>query len=289
MRRFADIEKAILLVDPSLTEGYPIWGGYSSFAQWTPDGADNTDPAPPRTSLFNDVVYWMERLRNEDVKDMMDNPKACTIPLLWLILSDCQHVVQYITAQLGQIEWEIALPSMRSNPKVDSTMDKLHPWRRNVTLYRAMTAHAIDRIFTKEMKAQAMKDDHTRGLVSLYRDFQIILDDIDTIQHRIERIVSVATALQSIEESRRAMEQNQNVARLTYLATVFIPLLFVSGFLSMVPDVSQITQTIWIFFTIAIPLTALALWVADFLHLRTKLEDAVHKWRKQSGKKKKQT
>lgn len=215
---------------------------------------------------------------------MTTKPKTGAIPLLWLILSDYQHVVQYITAQLGQIEWEIAEPSMRSDPRVDSTMKKLHPFRRNITHYRAMTAHAIDRIFAKEMKAKAESHDNTRGLVSLYRDFQIILDEIDGVQRRIERIVSVATALQSIEESRRAMEQNRNVARLTYLATVFIPLSFVSGFLSMVPDVSKITQTIWIFFTIAVPLTAVALLVADFLKLRTKLEKALG-WNEREGTK----
>jgi Mg2+ and Co2+ transporter CorA len=276
-------------VDPTVTAGHPIWGGYSSFAQWTVEAADKGEPSPPRTSLHKDVVYWMLQLGDQDVSNMIENPKACAVPLLWLILSDIQHVIQYITAQLGQIEWEIALPSMRSNPKVDSTMDKLHPWRRNVTLYRAMISHAIDRIFTKEMKVQADEKDETRGVASLYKDFQIILNDIDTIQHRIERIVSVATALQSIEESRSAMVQTRNVARLTYLATVFIPLSFVSGFLSMVPDVSKITQTIWIFFTIAVPLTAITLLIVDFLQLRTKLEDAFLSRRKRKDKVKKKT
>ena len=113
-------------------------------------------------------------------------------------------------------------------------------------------------------------------------DFKYILDEIDRIQQRVERIVSVASALLSIEEGRRAADQNNNVARLTYLATIFIPLSFVSGFLSMYPDVSQLKQTIWIFFAISVPLTALALLVADFGHIQRKISEGVVKLRKKT-------
>lgn len=77
---------------------------------------------------------------DQDIDEMIIEPNTCAVPLLWLILSDFQHVVQYVTALLGEIEWEIALPAMRQNPKVDATMQKLHPWRRNVTLYKSMVS-----------------------------------------------------------------------------------------------------------------------------------------------------
>jgi Mg2+ and Co2+ transporter CorA len=52
--------------------------------------------------------------------------------------------------------------------------------------------------------------------------------------------VTVATAMIRIEESQRAMDQNRNFARLTYLAVVFVPLQFVTGFFSMTPDLEQL-------------------------------------------------
>ena len=225
----------------------------------------------------------MTRLDEVDIESIREDPKGCAQPALWLILSDWHHVVQYVTAQLGWIEWEIEIPALRKETSgIDATMRKLHPWRRNVSLYRAMVAQSIDRIFTKEMQRKYEQDlpDPDRGLPALFRDFQIVLRDIDTIQARIERIVSVAAALLSIEEGRRAMNQNNNVARLTYLATIFIPLSFVSGFLSMAPDISRLRQTFWVFFAIAIPLTGAALFVADFLHIRNKIEAAYEKRRK---------
>ena len=117
-----------------------------------------------------------------------------------------------------------------------------------------MVAHSIDRIFSAEMqrKEEQKIPDQDHGLPALLRDFHIVLEEIDSIQARIERIVSVAAALLSIEEGRRAMDKNSNVARLTYLATIFIPLSFVSGFLSVEPNISKLKQTFWIFFAIAI-------------------------------------
>ena len=115
-------------------------------------------------------------------------------------------------------------------------------------LYRAMVVQAIDQIFSKSIQREARQSDPDHGLAALYKDFQIILEDIDTIQSRIERIVAVASSSQAIEEGRRAMEQNNNVARLTCLATIFIPLSFVSGFLhsgSSSPSQSPLQSLQW--------------------------------------------
>ena len=213
----------------------------------------------------------MTALDDTDVANMLKEPRMTVLPIFWIIASHWHQVVQYVTTQLGHIEWEIEVPTLRKGLGVDATMQKLHPWRRNVTLYRGMVAQAINCIFPQDVQWRAKQEDPDRGLAALYRDFQIVLEDIDRIQARIERIVSVATALQSIVESRRAIEQNNDVARLTYLATLFIPLTFVSGFLSMVPDVSELKRTFWIFFIIAIPLTVIALVAADFWHLRGKI------------------
>ena len=213
------------------------------------------------------------------VTHMLNEPKVCALPALWTMLSDWHHVIQHMTAQLALIEWEIEIPGFGTGSKIDKIIDdevmtKLHPWRRNMALYRAMIADSVDRVFGKNIPGQDSQAAIDHSLPALFRDFQIILDDIDGIQAHISQVVSVATALQSLEENRRALNQNNNVARLTYLATIFIPLSFVSGFLSMQPDIAKLGRTFWIFFAIAIPLTAVALFTADFLHLRMKMLQA---------------
>ncbi|KAF2721074.1 hypothetical protein K431DRAFT_247701, partial [Polychaeton citri CBS 116435] len=256
---------AILLVDPTVRQGYPLWNGYGALEHWPAD--EHSDlPRPPRISLYEDVIYWTSRwLSGNTVNEMIRSPNTVALQMLSLVTSDWQILIKYITARLGEIEWEIELPAMRQNESsVDETLKKLHPWRRNVPLYRTMIADAIDAAFSREMQNRQQDDSSEDGLMGLLCDFQDVLQDMDRIQERIERIVSVATALVSIEEGRRGMEQNKNVTRLTYLATIFIPLSFVTGFFSMAPNLADLKQTISIYFAVAVPLTALAMLIADF-------------------------
>lgn len=212
----------------------------------------------------------MCQLGDNEIAEIAEDPRVLAVPALKIMLSDWHHVIQYMTSQIGQIEWEIELPDSHKSSRYvdDNVMRKLHPWRRNMSLYRAMITDAIHRLYSEHSPDQATKLDDDRGLQSLRPDFQIILDGIDGLQNHISQLVSVATAFQSLDENRRAINQNNNVARLTYLATLFIPLSFVSGLLSMVPDVTQLRQTFWIFFVVAIPVTTAALVAAD---LRKKL------------------
>lgn len=267
----------ILLVDPTPSEGHALWGGYTSFADW--DSAAQSQPfvAPPRGTLFVDILYWIKQLRDNDLTEIVNDPTAFAIPALKMMLSDWHYVVQYMTTQVAQTEWQIELPEMRANAKHldEKIISKLYPWRRNMSLYRAMVVSAIHRLYPEEPLGQRPSQGHGTGsqcdLQSLRTDFQMILDSIDSIQAHITQLEAVASAMQSLDENRQAQKQDKNLSRLTYLATVFIPLSFVSGLLSMVPDVTQLRQTFWIFFVIAIPLTTIALVAADFLGLRTKL------------------
>jgi len=86
-----------------------------------------------------------------------------------------------------------------------------------------------------------------------------IFDQANVLQNRAEKIVSVMTAVISIEEAKRAYSQSQNVSRLTYLAYVFVPLSFISSFFSMSSDIAGLKGTFWMFFAVATPLTAMSL------------------------------
>ena len=278
------ILSGILLVDPTPTAGYPLWDGYTSFSDW--ESISTSDcTAPPRSSLHADIVHWTSQLGDDDVAEIVRDPRTFALPALKLILADWHHVVEYMTTQIGQIEWEIELPGLRKQSRYvdDNIMRKLHPWRRNMSLYRGMITDAMHRLYPQLSQTQPHDNQQDQSLQSLLPDFQLVLEDIDSMQNHIAQLVSVATAFQSLDEGRRAMDQNNNVARLTYLATLFIPLSFVSGFLSMVPDVSQLRQTIWIFFVIAIPLTVGALVTADFLNLRKKLLQIVRRQGRNDG------
>ncbi|CAG8957248.1 hypothetical protein HYFRA_00009450 [Hymenoscyphus fraxineus] len=86
-------------------------------------------------------------------------------------------------------------------------------------------------------------------------------------QQQIDRLTSVVTAIISMLDSQRSREDNKNVARLTWLATFFIPLSFVASLFSMTEDISSIRGTIKWYFATSLPLALLSLGLAMILTL----------------------
>ncbi|KAL9001686.1 MAG: hypothetical protein Q9180_010012, partial [Flavoplaca navasiana] len=122
----------------------------------------------------------------------------------------------------------------------------------------------VSEVLTKVIRRQEFPFATTNSLCILEEDFELILDKLNQLHNRAERIMSVVTAVMSIEESKKALGQNRSLTRLTYLAVTFVPLSFVSSFFAMNEDVTRLGRTFWIYFAVAIPVTLLALVVVRF-------------------------
>ena len=232
--------------------------GHHNFESTASMRNSGSSPGPPRTSAFDDLVYWSRRLSKEEIASIKMDPRVLGLKAYTIVCAEWRSLIQYIDTRLSQIEWEVEAPDAHDNARdLNASLQKLHPWRRSVPAYYQLVAETIDRIFPEEDNLTA----NTNGLSVLLPDFQIVLRKISALEARVERIVNVATAIINIDEARRSVEQNRNFGRLTYLAVVFVPASFISSFLSMAPDVSSLAQTFWIYATIAIPLTAIALLV----------------------------
>ncbi|CRK29233.1 hypothetical protein BN1708_004910 [Verticillium longisporum] len=253
----------VLLVDPSVKEGSPLWAGYRNFEPTPSISARGPFKAPPRTSLFEAVVYWVTRMEGAEVAQMGADPRIMLRGLSQIICAEWLTVIRYITTRLGQVEWELENPDFRRDPSgINSSLAKLHPWRRSVPLYKTLIKEATAKVFNS---SNGPLSEYT---LSLKEDFRVVEEGIDTLLQRIERIVAVATAIISIEESRRGYSLNQDLGRLTYLAVVFAPLSFVTGFFSMSEDVSSLRGTYWIYFCVALPVTVLAFVLVDMARVK---------------------
>ena len=73
---------------------------------------------------------------------------------------------------------------------------------------------------------------------------------------------SVVTAIISIEDSRRSQADNRNVARLTWLATFFIPLSYVASLFSMQDNIGELRPTMRLYFKWAVPVAAFSMILA---------------------------
>ena len=254
-------------MDPTITEGYPLWGGYRTFDPSPSMHAMTRSLGPPRTSYFEDVIYWTKAMTRQDIKTLPQNPRMLGMKMLSMVCAEWLSLTKYIPTRLAQIEWELENPNYRfSTDGLDASLRKLHPWRRVIPVYQAMLSETLEKVFSLQESQSVTK----HGLRGMRLDFERVLAQLEGFHIRTEKMVNVATAIISIEESRTAVDQNRNFARLTYLAFFFVPLSFVASFFSMTADLSLLKQTFWVYFIIAIPLTTVVLLVARyFLYLQT--------------------
>jgi Mg2+ and Co2+ transporter CorA len=233
---------------------------------------------PPRNSIYNDIVFWAKKtdafgLSSSNPAESMYTP---ALAILHLVSSEWLEVGEYIRTRLGQIEWEVSFPEhfLMEDSNINDTLKKLHIWRRLVPLYREMLTETLQRVFqvrdphtmaassgtgdfaTMNADANPMSastnssvstnvgDNTDRSISTMRDDYVRVLGLMEEYQQRIDRLTSVVTAIISIADSQRSREDNKNVARLTWLATFFIPLGFIASIFSMTDDVSSIGQTI---------------------------------------------
>lgn len=257
-------------------------------------------------TLFEEVIYWSRKLSPVELESIQADPRCLAIPMIKLVIADWLAVSKYMTTRLGIIEWEIEEPHWGENPReMDILMKKLAPWRRNIGYYQTMVNEAIARLFPSlsqtPLDMAALTDplgnaalsssprgsDSRSQLLSLWPDFKIVKQNMADCHARIMSIQNTATNAINIEESRRAITQNNNalkqnkeLGRLTFLATIFIPLNFTSSFLSMSPDFFNATRTVWLFFVLGVPITLTALIVVDLNRSEENTSICKKLWRK---------
>jgi Mg2+ and Co2+ transporter CorA len=292
----------IVLVDPTVSQGQPLWHDRTN---WLPTPKMHAPPAPvvkQSESWYKDIVNmtaafpWFEVANAHDINlQVLAKPTLYTICAEWLVVCD------YVKARLSQIEWELEMPDLfRSKGDViEDSLRRLHTWRRQIPVFREMVTETLEQALpaaarltsTRPMPSFAPNSPlsaiDTRSLLTdtsvinfedvsgyedIIPDFRRVLAAVNELQERVDRLTDIVTSeigiedsRRGLEDSRRGLEENHNMARLTWLATIFIPLSFISSMYSMNEDISALKTTYGWFFLTALPftLTIMAIgWVA---------------------------
>lgn len=266
----------IVLLDPTLKEGRPLWYDRTN---WLPTTSMEESPPPvlqKHTSWYSDIVAmtstypWYQAASGHQIgTQVMALPTLYTICAEWLIVCD------YVKARLSQIEWEIEMPDIFRNKEKDDvrsksqiiadSLQRLHTWRRHIPVFRDMVTEAIQQALPAAARliSQASSGEGaTTAFEDIEPDFERILSNLKELQERIDRLTAIVTSEINIEDSNQSREDNHNLTRLTWLATIFIPMSFVSAFFSMNESISEMRYTYAWFFITAIPFTAICLLIA---------------------------
>ncbi|KAI1364335.1 hypothetical protein F5Y08DRAFT_328797 [Xylaria arbuscula] len=206
----------VLLLDPTIKEGFPLWRGYRNWdpmpsAQASQHQLNSCVPSLTRRgtkppSLFEDFMYWAQRPHVFSLSSLDSKPDVSHTPLLTLLSIVCAEwltLSEYIKTRLSQVDWEITHPQeFLTQNQIDIILKKLHTWRRLVPL----------------------------------NEIRLILAQMEEYEVRIDRINAVVTSSISISDSRR-------VEHLTLLAILFVPPSLVGSLFSMSDDVAGIGAT----------------------------------------------
>ncbi|RWA11589.1 hypothetical protein EKO27_g3490 [Xylaria grammica] len=245
-----DCDVGVLLLDPTIKEGFPLWRGYRNWdpipSEKSSDRHNSCVPSLTRSkseveaSFFEDFMYWAQRPNvfkppSSSAPDMNRVPELALLRLVcaeWLTLSE------YIKTRLSQIDWEVTHPKeFLTQTQIDTILKKLHTWRRLVPLYREMLSETKSRLSHATSPSPKVSASTGPDLLTAYKDeFGLVLEQMEEYEKRIDRLTGVVTSAISIMDSRR-------VERLTLLATLFVPLSLVASLFSMSEDITEIGVT----------------------------------------------
>ena len=251
-------------MDPTISEGFPIWGGYRNFVDCPSMTVLPVPKGPPRISTFEDIIHYTSTLTPEEIANIPKDPRLLFKKTLMIVCAEWHTLVKYATTRLTQLEWEIENPELLgNNGGLQVTIQKLHSWRRRFPIFGTLLSEMLEKVVRRE-DFMSSRENHVHDL---QRDNEILLSRIQDLQIRADRIMSVVTAVMSIEESKKAFKQNRSLARLTWLAITFAPLSFITSLFSMNSELSTLVTTFRVFFAVALPLTAVVLLLTRFVNV----------------------
>ena len=240
----------ILLLDPTIGGGTPLWCGYRN---WEPipglhptESTETSADSPPQTSVMDDFMHWAQKpsvFSQQNSTDAGAVIRPPVLALLHLVCADWYTLLEYIRTRLSHIEWEVTSPEGFFARNIDNaTLDKLHHWRRVAWNYREFLADAvkgiesfskhIDQIATEVNQSTPVRNEaaDTKNPIDDFRtNFESAFKSIEDHITNIERLRSITTSMISTEFSRREKERSRYLRRLGFLGSVLAPLGFISS------------------------------------------------------------
>ena len=173
-------------------------------------------------------------------------------PLYPLIFTQWLVTLEYTFTGLYQVEQHI--DSSRQNESqdlsrqcgpqaLDACLQKLHKWQRRLPFFTSWL-HATIIFLEGRNQAAQVNQAQQLGIYSrnssttisqpwagVLSNFRTLHTRFSALALRTDKILNIATAAISLQESKRAVQQSQSVSRITYPAFISIRLCFVSSFL----------------------------------------------------------
>ncbi|KAK3994437.1 hypothetical protein QBC44DRAFT_391713 [Cladorrhinum sp. PSN332] len=261
VKRFKDSWICLILCDPPIKNfveiqgsddqtrrtAKPLNGGFEDFL--------NTPLDPSETSIDKSVLGSLVRyFRNQSPPGFEQSQPT--------ILS-----LGYYPTRIALAEWNIYIRLMGRYFKyyeytIQDNETRLHNndivdlqrWRRRTLQSQnklALLATFIEHWLPEEAEKPAWE--------AALKDIKYIRSQLKETHSSFEQIIPVLASMVQLLDSRRAISQAASVARLTFIAMVFVPLSWVASLFSMAEGYSPGQDKFWVYFVTALPVLGVAL------------------------------
>lgn len=249
----------ILLLDPTIKAGNPLWIKTRNFAKVPPiqETEYKEGDGPPSDNVFEAFLHWATRpsafsflgvtaghLRSAATADFAKSVVLHLVCTEWLTLLD------YVRTRLDHILGESGLPILEYNgenaEQFLKAIEKLVRWHcREVPILREMVKETIRDLFDQmDSQHQLVQSVDSKASASSgpssqdYRqDFQRVLVSLEEIQKQIDAIMGqVSKAVAALQHNRRESGDSYNLVLLLVLAALWFPLSFVRNIVWMTAD-----------------------------------------------------
>jgi Mg2+ and Co2+ transporter CorA len=212
--------------------------------------------------MLEDLAYYWSREWPADFDP--ENPtllSLCFHPLK-IIAAEWMNVLAVMNYHIKRYEYSIEGQKTIAQDldRLNTDLNSLQRWKRR-NLSSKQKIGAIRRFVDSHVghvvgESKTMLQADSMNSRCLVEDFGYLTASLDQYSERLESMLPVVMSLVQISDTRRSLAEAANISRLTYLAFVFIPLSFTSSLFSMNTDIGPGGRHFWIYFVVAIPITA---------------------------------
>ena len=259
MNKIAHSFSGILIVDPSITQGFPLWSGHGNFhpAPSIDTPLDDISFPPYDGTIAQEIVFWTLNQARSAAKVTPSTPDLLPLAFFTMVCAQWLMMCEYVNTRLGQIEWEIELGlSNLYAQDFDHTLKTLLIWRRRMPIYKGFVERVIARISARYGFSSDSKTKPFNSWQDVLTNLGDILKRLEILHCRADKIMAVSMAVTAREESKKATQESRAITRVSYLAFVFVPLSFWTSFFSMSGEFPL--ETYWIYAAVALPISACA-------------------------------
>lgn len=240
--------------------------GYVDFTPWSVNNSylrwDDVSRGPPRTSIFDDIVWYWSRAANDVQISSVENDMAMSaIFLKKIVASNWNVMLEFVWAKLSEFERALGSPEARGNGG-----HQLAEILTDVSLFRRRLLWYLDQVESslRSMGINIDKESDDEG-----KELLSVLKRLQGFKEKVESLTSVVTGLLSIRQADMSQKETKLVSRLTFVALVFIPLSFTASIFSMGGDFLPGSSRFWVYFAAAVPMTFIVLALAWLLRGQT--------------------